>query len=60
MNYIKYEIYFCPEEPTKCGEYYGSTPILEQALGVISHLAKIGRCAFVCGITENGEKVIFL
>lgn len=30
-EYVKYEIYECPENPTEYGKYIGSTPILEQA-----------------------------
>ena len=54
-NYIGYEIYECPKNPTEHGKYIGKTPILEQALK-----ACCGKNYFIKGIKPDGTKVLFL
>lgn len=54
-EYVKYEIYECPKNPTEYGKYIGSTPILEQAQAVA---AKGNR--LIKGVTADGGKVLLL
>ena len=57
-NFVKFEVYKAPASPTECGEYYGSTSILEQAQTVVKHLFENGgRGGFIKGVTADGQKV---
>lgn len=59
-KYVSYEIYKCPRVPTEWGEYYGKTPILEQALNVCSSAKQSGLLLFIKGVTASGERVYII
>ena len=54
---IKYNIYEYPNNPTEYGKYYGCTPILEQAKGVVRIAKEQGKDYFIKAIYDNGEEV---
>ena len=49
-----YTIWFEPINPQSNGTYYGKTPILEQAQGVVKALRKEGQGAFLKAICSDG------
>lgn len=54
-KFVEYEVRWPAKSPTENGEYFGKTPIFEQALNAANNIHGI-----LYGITETGEKVIFL
>lgn len=51
-DYVGFEVRRPANSPTENGEYYGKTPVFEQALGAAK---SIGGALY--GITASGEKV---
>lgn len=51
-DYVGFEIHRAANSPTESGEYYGKTPVFEQALNAAK---SIGGALY--GITASGEKV---
>jgi hypothetical protein len=54
---IRYDIYEYPTIPTENGKYYGSTPILEQAKGVVRKGKEQGKDYFIKAIYDDGDIV---
>ena len=59
-NYSYFELYEVPKKPNERGNYYGKTPILNQALDVIENAKKHGKTLFIKGVTADGQKVLFI
>ena len=59
-NYIEYEIYECPKNPTEHGKYIGKTPIYEQALNVCNNAKDCKKNYFIKGIKLDGTKVLLI
>ena len=59
-NYIGYEVYECPKNPTEHGKYIGKTPIYEQALNACKDAKEHGKNYFIKGIKPDGTKVLLI
>ncbi len=55
-----YKVYECPKSPTEKGLYYGKTPILEQAEGIIKRAKESGKHLFLKAVCSDGiERYMF-
>jgi len=66
-QYVLYLVCECPYNPTEYGRVIGQTPIREQAFSAVNkhnstreQLNLSVSAWFVKGVTEDGEKVVFL
>ena len=57
---LYYEIYICPEKPTEYGKYYGKTPLLVQARGVVETARRGGKNLFIKAVYPGGIRITLL
>lgn len=59
-KYVTYEVFEAPKSPKEFGTTVGRTPVFDQAKKACEIARQQGKSYGIAGITEDGERVVFL